>query len=116
MIIEGLQLEKANGVNTPGEGDRPWLEEEDQELLRGKETSMFRAVAARANYLAQDGSDIQYATKECAESMSDPKRGDMQRFKRLGRYLVYHGRYAIKFGYQEWARRIVSFGAAFGTC
>ena len=43
---------------------------------------------ARANYLAQDGSDIQYAVKELSRTMSDPTVGYWEKLKRLGRYLV----------------------------
>ena len=42
----------------------------------------------RAAYLAQDRSDIQYATKELARAMSAPTTLDWQRLKRLGRFLL----------------------------
>ena len=36
---------------------------------------MYRAVTARALYLSQDRSDIQYAVKELSRNMSAPNRG-----------------------------------------
>ena len=47
----------------------------------------FRAVAARANYLAADRADIQYSVKEICRKMAKPEQGDWQKFVRLGRYL-----------------------------
>ena len=40
-----------------------WKEEIDKETLRGTEGAKFRAIAARANYLALDRPDIHYAVK-----------------------------------------------------
>ena len=57
-------------------------------LLTGHEATKFRALAARANYLAQDRIDIQYAVKEIARRMATPRQGDMLLLKRLARYLV----------------------------
>ena len=64
LLIKQLGLTEAKGVSTPGEGDKPWMEEKVNEALRGREVTEFRAMAARANYLAQDRSDIQYAAKK----------------------------------------------------
>ena len=50
-------------------------------------TSAFRALAASANYLAQDRPYIQYATKELCRDMIAPKERTWQSLKRLGRYL-----------------------------
>ena len=58
---------------------------------------MYRALVARANYLSQDRSDIQYAVKELSRGMSQPTLGDWQGLKRLGRYLVNKERVIVKF-------------------
>ena len=60
--------------------------------LDSKTATLYRAVVARANYLSQDRSDIRYAVKELCRSMSSPREGDLQRLKKLGRYLVSHPR------------------------
>ena len=49
---------------------------------------MYKALVARANYLAQDRSDIVFAVKELSRSMSAPTIGDMKALKRLSRYLL----------------------------
>ena len=56
--------------------------------LEGHEATMYRAIVARANYLSQDRSDIQYAVKELSRSMSSPTVSDWNALKRLGRYLL----------------------------
>ena len=43
----------------------------------------FRALAARANYLALDRPDIQFAVKEVARRMATPRVDDWILLKRL---------------------------------
>ena len=63
--------------------------------------SLFRALAASANYLAQDRPDIQYAVKEVARRMSRPRRDDWLLLKRLARYLVGAPRAVLQYGWQH---------------
>ncbi len=63
---------------------------EGEEELGVTATTRYRAVAARANYVALDRPDIQYTVKELCRGMSKPKRKDWVALERLGRYL--HGR------------------------
>ena len=51
------------------------------------EAKVFRALAARANYLAADRLDIQFAAKEVCRDMAKPRRSSMTKMKRLARYL-----------------------------
>ena len=71
----------------PGGEKKAMEEEENSEELVGSEAARFRAVAARANYLAADRPDIQYAVKEICRNMAKPVEGDWQKLVRLGRYL-----------------------------
>lgn len=48
---------------------------------------LFRAAAAKVNYLAQDRPDLSLASNMVARSMSNPMRGDEVKMKRLLRYL-----------------------------
>ena len=74
-------------LSHPG-GDRKVIEEEDQsEELKGAEATRFRGVAARANYLAVDRPDTEYAVKEVCRRMSAPRKGDWGKLQRLRRYL-----------------------------
>ena len=67
---------------------------------------MYRALVARANYLSQDRSDIQYSVKELCRNMSKPAVCDWNRLKRLGRYLIGRERMIINFDYQTWNGRL----------
>ena len=74
---------------TPGRDEKSWQEEEeDRERLNNQDASQYRALMARANYLALDRFDIQYAVKEMCGRMSNPSQGDLHRLRRLGRYFV----------------------------
>ena len=57
-------------------------------MLVGPAATLYRAVVARANYLSQDRSDIRYAVKELCRHMSKPTEKDMEKLKKLGRYLA----------------------------
>ena len=87
LVIEQLSLKDAKIVSTPGTRDEGRTKEVHEETLNEKESTRYRAVIARCNYLAPDRLDIAYAVKELARAMSKPTEGDMQRLKRLGRYM-----------------------------
>ncbi len=103
ILIRELGLEEAKAVATPGtreetakaslveidvNGNTVTTEEKDDELLSPTDATRFRALTARANYLAQDRPEAQYAIKEIARRMATPRTGDWCLLKRLGRYLV----------------------------
>ena len=97
LICEALGLnEDSNGLVAPIGKDTKY-ESDDVELGKA-EARLFRATAARANFLAIDRPDIQYATKEICRDMSRPKVGSWKRLKRLARYLVEHTKVIWKFG------------------
>ena len=97
----GLGLEDAKAVATPAEGERPWLAEEDEEKLGSQEAREFRGLAARANHLALDRIDIQYAVKEACRGMAEPTKRDLRKLRRLGRYLKGRPRLVVDFKWQE---------------
>ncbi len=70
-------------------------------LLEKKDASTYRALAARANYLAQDRPDIQFAVKEIARRMATPRMNDWLLLKRLARYLVGVPRGVLRFVWQD---------------
>jgi hypothetical protein len=100
MLIQQMDLEKAKGVDTPGEDLKKYEEDEDAVKLDGIHATKFRSLAARANYLAMDRPDIQYSVKELCREMSSPSRGAWKKLKRLIRYLINHPRLVLKFEYQ----------------
>ncbi len=87
-LVKALNLQDAKAVSTAGEEDKPWKQQEEYVELDASKSSEYRALAARANYLAADRPDIQYAVKELCKSMARPTVGDRRRLKRLARYLV----------------------------
>ena len=101
LLIRNLRLEAANGVRSPGEDERPWAEEENSEPLRGTSATEYRALAARANYLAQDRADILFSAKEICRGMASPTMGHMKSLRRLVRYLIAHPRSVWMFPFQS---------------
>ena len=59
----------------------------DEVILDKDGARLYRAVAARLNYIAPDWPDIAFAVKEAARSMSSPCEGDMRRLRMIGLYL-----------------------------
>ena len=92
LIVKQLGLESGNVVSTPGlssAGPKPDDNDDDdeEELLGPADSSVYRAIAARCNYLQPDRPDIQFAVKEACRMMSKPTRSAWERLKRIGRYL-----------------------------
>ena len=102
LIVQTLGMEGSKPVCSPGEDLKPWEEENDKEKLQGAKATEYRGLAARANYLALDRSDIQYAVKEICRGMAAPTVGDRKKLKRLARYLVGVPRVVWKYDTQ-WA-------------
>jgi hypothetical protein len=94
VIMKELGLEdESNSVVSPivkvdGRDDHDEGDDHDDEPLSREEQRQFRALAARANYLAQDRPDLQYAVKEVCRSMAKPTVKGVEALKRIGRYLV----------------------------
>ncbi len=63
-------------------------EESEEGELSNDQSTTYRANVARANYMSQDRSDVQYCVKELCRKMSKPSEDDWKKLKRLARYLV----------------------------
>ena len=68
--------------------------EKDKEFLSAEEASVYRSVAMRAAYLAQDRPDLQVATRSLAQGLQQPTVRHQLMLKRLARYLRYRPRMA----------------------
>jgi hypothetical protein len=103
LISEEMMVSDSKGVDTPGvkEDDKDGDDAGEECLLPKAESTQFRAIAARANYLAADRPDIQYAVKEICKKMSNPVASDWRKLKRLAKYLVKHPRMVQRFDLQE---------------
>ena len=68
-----------------------------QEILVDEEKKVFRAAAARLNFLAADCPDIQFPSKEVCRHMANPTEKAFRKLKRVARYLL--SRNAVQFQY-----------------
>ena len=71
------------------------------EELCSSEATLFRALAARANYLAMDRPECAFATKELCRFFATPTRTGVEQLKRLIRYLAGAKRLVWRFGFQD---------------
>ena len=85
---EAPMAEAEGGAPEPAKPDQGERDDDGGGELAPWEASWYRAMVARANYLAQDRMDVQYTTKELSRRMSKPRVEDVGRLKRLVRYLV----------------------------
>ena len=69
--------------------------------LDADEATNFRALAARANYLAMDRPEISYASKELCRDFAKPTKMSWDKLKRLARFLVGQPRMVMWFGWQN---------------
>jgi hypothetical protein len=99
-MVRDMNMISAKSLSTPGT-DEVYLSETKDELLNSHYESIYRSVTAKANYLAADRPDIQYATKECARGMSAPTEEHWVKLKRLTRYLIAVPRVVAKYKWQE---------------
>ena len=87
IIIKQMGMKgNSRPVATPGHNEKE--EEGDDEELDTERATTYRALVARANYLAQDRTDIGYTAKELCRRMSAPRERDWRRLKRLTRYRI----------------------------
>ena len=100
-LLEGIGLDGGcKATATPGL--KPVIEVlKEDGLLSSDSHTVFRALAARANYLAQDRIDLQFAAKEACRYMSAPTESSEAALKRLGRYLPGHKRLVYKYPFQR---------------
>ncbi len=74
--------EGSEGAVTPGANTSEGGQAQEGQA-RGE--SLFRAVAARGNYLGQDRIDMKFAAKEVSRCMSKPEEQDGRSAKRLAK-------------------------------
>ena len=104
LVVGVMDLKSANTVTTPGEDAKKEKEEEESRLLEENKATMFRQLAARANYMAMDSADIQFAVEEIFRSVANPTIGSWRQLKRLARYLKKRFWAVATFDFQERSR------------
>ena len=104
QLIKDLGVEYEKPASTPGNKKSEMhygAQEGEAETLDAENTTLYRACAARANYLSQDRPDIAFAAKECCRRMSAPTVMDMKALRRIAAHLI--GRPRLVYSY-EWQR------------
>jgi hypothetical protein len=85
-ILEAFGLDEGSkGLSVNG---RVEDQSEDPQPLEAAECTQFRALAARANYLAQDAPELQYAAKEVCRDMARPNFDSWKKLKILARFVL----------------------------
>ena len=82
LIIDQPKLGDAKEVSTPGTREEGRITTDQGDKLSEKDTTRYRALVARLNYLAPGRPDIAYAVKGFTRAMSNPTNGDWLRLKR----------------------------------
>ena len=109
IIVHELGLHESKPVSTPGEAECRSDDEDSTQPLDEQQATKYRALAARANYLARDRTDIMYAVKEICRQMASPTVGARKKLKRLGRYLKGNAMLAMRYPWQGEEKNIVGF-------
>ena len=90
LIVKEMGMEGAKPAPTPGvpeTKDEVRMYDQSPELSKADSTA-FRGLAARLNYLALDRPDLQFAAKEVSKKMARPREADWSKLKRVAKYLV----------------------------
>ena len=95
-ILIDVNKAKSNKVNQNNDEGR-YCEDDD---LSDKESTRYRALAARLNFLALDRFDLQFTAKEVAKCVHHPISEVFNQFKRLVRFLVDHSSLIQMFKWQ----------------
>ena len=111
LVIEQAEIANYKPVATPCCTDAEYDETKraDSRALGGAEATLYRAIAARINYLALDRVDIQYCAKEIAKHMSRPVELDWIKIKRAARYLAGAPRYVQMYEWQDYDGHMHAF-------
>ena len=107
IVVNQLKLQDAKEVNTPETREEGRTTTDNEMKFNENDSTQYRAIVARLNYLSPDRPDISYSVKELARAMSSPSNGDWLRLKRLGRYLKGRPRLQQVFEWQL-AQRTIS--------
>ena len=107
----------ALGLDVPGTkgshitGSKVAAEDEDLSgrKLNSDRSSWFRSAAATLNYMSLDRPDLGFAVKEVCRSMSSPSELDVQKLKKIGRYLVEFGNTRSVFEWHSDLKSVTGF-------
>jgi hypothetical protein len=99
MILEAFGLEEGSkGLSVNGRVEDP---DEEPAALEQSVCTQFRALAARANYLAQDSPELQFAAKEVCRDMARPTPDSWKKLKVLARFMLNREAIRWRFDWQD---------------
>ena len=100
-LLRELKLDGHGVKAAASPGVRSTREQLDADLPLDKcKATPYRAVVARANYLAADRPELQFAAKEVCRWMASPTETSLNALKRLGRYVAGHRRLVFQYPWQ----------------
>ena len=81
LIVQEMEMAEAKPISTPGDNHTKNAGPESEPLCQNM-ASKFKSVAARANYLAADRTDLLYAVTEICRGMANPGECEWKKLKR----------------------------------
>ena len=93
-----------DSANDGDDRDRPRMVDDndpDSQALTNGDITRYRALVARISYLSQGRPDLKFASMQVCCAMAKPTMRDMERVKRIGRYLVGKPRARYWFRWQQ---------------
>eukprot|EP00971_Amphidinium_carterae_P351355 6492072-Amphidinium_carterae.1 len=96
LIQAGLGLRGAKGCVSPA------FKLSREDFVKGvplspHDTTLYRAIVARARYLSEDRPDTAFIANACCRGMSNPTTTHVAILKKLGRYLIHAPRKAFAY-------------------
>ena len=73
----------------------------DSQALTSGDNTKYRALVARISYLSPDRPDLKFAAMQVCCAMAKPSVRDIERVKRIGRYLAGRPRAKCLFCWQQ---------------
>ena len=80
-----------DGMSDGDDRNRPQMADDDahdSQALTSGDITRYRAHVARISYLSQDRPDLKFASMQVCCAMAKPSVRDVERVKRIGRYLA----------------------------
>ena len=88
MLLEHFGFNgQTKNLTRNGSKEEDEVESTGRQLQKEEETA-FRAIAARANYMAADCPNVQFPAKEVCRDMAKPTVASYEKVKKLARYLA----------------------------
>ena len=86
-LIDELGLGGASHVDTPMPVTQRNMDEEELKTLDAADSTLYRRLAAKLNYLSMDRPDVRHAASVICSTAASPRVGDMVRLKRVVRFM-----------------------------